>query len=232
MIPLAEFEIEWSRLIGPVVGASISAAIALLIYFLNRARPTKIECTEISMASLMQFSESIRDRIKASFDGREVASLSRAEVEFKNRGTASVKDCKIVLEFSEGTSILECEVSPEDSGTFEIRANKLIFHLNYLNAWRHHKDRVRLSVLCDGELNDFKVAGRDYGWSVVLISRKNIRRRLIGLAMALGGFILGVLVLGAVLKSPAFLLVTAIIGVIAAVCIDSAALRKLDEPIF
>jgi hypothetical protein len=156
----------WGRIVGPTVGATITGFVALLIWWLNRKRPNRVEVREIELTSLLRVADTIRPRITATLDGHRIAKLSQMEVAITNASAETLRDISLTFRFPGETRVLECEISGT-SGDHNIGSSaELTVSIPFLNAHRHHGDVVTAKILCDGNAEAFTVLGRGDGWSV------------------------------------------------------------------
>lgn len=166
----------WVRVLGPVAGATVTGAVALIIWWLNRKRPNQLEVREVELTSLLKVGETIRPRIIATLDGQPIANLSQIEVAIMNRSLETIKDIAITFRFPQRTTVLECELSGVGGERRIVAPDELTVTIPFLNAYRHHGDVVVAKILCDGEADAFTVAGRGDGWSARRTSIDSIIR--------------------------------------------------------
>jgi hypothetical protein len=157
--------IGWDKVVGPLVGATVTGVFALVIWWLNVKRPTRILVQELDITSLIRIADTVRPRITATLDGKPVARLSQVEVSITNESAETIKDILIRFRFSELTEILECELSNDEATRTIESTNELLVAIPFLNSRRYHKDRVIAKLICDGPVRECTVTGRGEGWS-------------------------------------------------------------------
>jgi hypothetical protein len=188
----------WSKAIGPLCGAAVTSSIALLIWWLNRRRPSFIEVRDIDTISLLRIGDSVRQRIVSTFDGRTVAELSQLELSIRNTSHEIVKDIRITFKFSGTVVVLECDLSGVNAEKDIIGSDQLTITIPYLNSHSHHKEQVNVKILCDGLPKKYTVNGRGEGWTTLRVNAEV--RHLVEIAI-LGAIVFSSLVAVAVLAS-------------------------------
>lgn len=148
----------------------IVAIIGLLYTYLVGKRPNRLICKEVSRTSLVKIRKEVRDKIDVSFNNNPVKNLAQVEMYIFNKGSEVIRDILLTVKFLKNTRILATsfEVIPENLAvtTDSIESNQIKIKIPFLNPIRPHKHRIRLNMLCDGDIEKYKVIGSGEGWSV------------------------------------------------------------------
>ncbi len=164
---IGQIQFDWTKLfLGPIAGATVTAFVTLIIWWFNRKRPSIIECRELESFSLLRISPSVRKRIDVQFDGDKIAALSQSEIEVVNRGAETVDNVNIRFEFPKTTRVLEVVVSPNGCEIERDSDVSIKVSIPYLNAFWPHRERVIVSVICEGSTRKLSISGRGHGWSI------------------------------------------------------------------
>src|SRR5262245_1234493 len=99
------------KFLGPVVGAMVTGFITLIVWWLNRKKPFIIQIIENNKMSLLNIASSVRSRISATFDSRNIYRLTQIEYIIRNHGSDTVKNVNLEFCFGDKTQILECDVN-------------------------------------------------------------------------------------------------------------------------
>ncbi len=151
MTLFGEVHFDWTKLfLGPIAGATVTAIVTLIIWWFNRKKPSIVECRELESFSLLRISPSVRKRIDVQFDGDKIAALSQSQIEVVNRGAETVDDVNILFEFPKPTRVLEVVVSPNECKVERDSDLSVKVAIPYLNAFRPHRERVIISIICEG----------------------------------------------------------------------------------
>jgi hypothetical protein len=171
--------IDWSKVSewfssdaspGWIFGAiSTTALIIGAIYnFKKRKTPNVVICKDVDKFSLLKISRSVRKNIEVKYKKVTIQNLSRVEIEFYNNGTETIKDLIIQVIFSEKTKVLDV-VTDRTSDVIDKKItteNIIKFEIPHLNSYRDHKSKVTVSIVCDGEIDNYSVQGGGDGWSL------------------------------------------------------------------
>lgn len=170
----------------------IIALIGLLLSLLHRKRPNKLVCKEVARISLIKIRKEVRDMINVSFNKTPVKNLALVEMDIFNKGSEVIRDILLTVKFSENTKVLgnSFKFFPENLAvtTDSIESNRVKIKIPFLNPFHLHKHIIRLNMLCDGDIEKFKVIGSGEGWSVQSLrfpSKKELEKRLWKTAAAL-----------------------------------------------
>lgn len=148
----------------------IIALISLLYTYLLRKRPNRVVCNEVGRTSLVKIRKEVRDKIDVSFNNNPVKNLAQVEMGIFNKGSEVIKDILLTVKFLKNTRILATsfEVVPENLAvtTDSIESNQIKIKIPFLNPIRPHKHRIKLNIVCDGDIEKYKVIGSGEGWSV------------------------------------------------------------------
>lgn len=125
MVIFAQEVMDWSKIIAAIAGAGISAAFGLLLWWLNKKKPNKIEVLTIRILSLVNVARTVRSRIVTTFDNRPIAALSQVEYAVTNTGPDTIADIVLNISFPTKTSILETELSGVASTKENVSENAL-----------------------------------------------------------------------------------------------------------
>jgi hypothetical protein len=157
----------WDKILAALVGAIATGSFALVLWWLNRKRPGKIQVQEIEIDSLLRIADTVRPRIAATFDGQAVAGLSQTEFAITSDSADTINNIVITFQFHAGTRVLECELSGLGATKEIIEPNTLRIVIPFLNSYRHHGDCLTAKIVCDGSVEKYTLTGRGEGWSVV-----------------------------------------------------------------
>jgi len=148
----------------------IVSLIGLLLSLLLRKKPNRLVCKDVSRTSLVKIREEIRDKINVSFNNNPVKNLAQVEMEILNKGSEVIRDILLTVKFSKNTRVLDksFEVVPENLAvtTDSIGSNQIKIKIPFLNPFHPHKHRIKLNIICDGDIEKYKVIGSGEGWSV------------------------------------------------------------------
>lgn len=146
------------------------ASIGLLLSLLLRKRPNRLVCKEVSRTSLVKIRKEVRDKIDVSFNNNPVKNLAQVEMDIFNKGSEVIRDILLTVKFSKNTRVLakSFEVVPENLAvtTDSIESNQIRIKIPFLNPIHPHKYRIKLNIVCDGDIEKYKVIGSGEGWSV------------------------------------------------------------------
>jgi hypothetical protein len=152
----------------------IVAIIGFLYTYLVRKRPNRLICKEVSRTSLVKIRKEVRDKIDVSFNNNPVKNLAQVEMDIFNKGSEVIGDILLTVNFLKNTRILATsfEVIPENLAvtTDSIESNQVKIKIPFLNPIRPHKHRIKLNIVCDGDIEKYKVIGSGEGWSVQSLS--------------------------------------------------------------
>ena len=162
----------------------IASLIGLLYTYLVRKRPNKLVCKEVSRTSLVKIREEVRDKINVSFNNNPVKNLAQVEMDIFNKGSEVIKNILLTVKFSKNTRVLATsfEVVPENLAVTmdSIKSNQVKIKITFLNPIRPHKHRIKVNIVCDGDIEKYKVIGSGEGWSVQSLrfpSKKELEKR-------------------------------------------------------
>ncbi len=162
----------------------IVSLIGFLLSLLLRKRPNRLVCKEVSRTSLVKIRKEFRDKINVSFNNNPVKDLAQVEMYIFNKGSEVIRDILLIVEFSKNTRVLikSFEVFPENLAvtTDSIENNQVKIKIPFLNPFRPHKHRIKLNIVCDGDIEKYKVIGSGEGWSVQSLrfpSKKELKKR-------------------------------------------------------
>ena len=162
----------------------IASLIGLLYTYLVRKRPNKLVCKEVSRTSLVKIREEVRDKIDVSFNNNPVKNLAQVEMDIFNKGSEVIKNILLTVKFSKNTRVLATsfEVVPENLAVTmdSIKSNQVKIKITFLNPIRPHKHRIKVNIVCDGDIEKYKVIGSGEGWSVQSLrfpSKKELKKR-------------------------------------------------------
>ena len=162
----------------------IVSLIGFLLSLLLRKRPNRLVCKEVSRTSLVKIRKEFRDKINVSFNNNPVKDLAQVEMYIFNKGSEVIRDILLIVEFSKNTRVLikSFEVFPENLAvtTNSIENNQVKIKIPFLNPFRPHKHRIKLNIVCDGDIEKYKVIGSGEGWSVQSLrfpSKKELKKR-------------------------------------------------------
>lgn len=175
---------------GWIVG--IVSLIGLLYTYLVRKRPNRLVCKEVSRTSLVKISKEVRDKIDVLFNNNPVKNLAQVEINIFNKGSEVIRDILLTVKFSKKTRVLATsfEVVPENLVVTmdSIGSNLAKIKIPFLNPIRPHRHRIKANIVCDGDVEKYKVIGNGEGWSVQSLmfpSKKELLRRFSITAIAL-----------------------------------------------
>jgi hypothetical protein len=176
-------------LIGPfgdeavagLIGAAISAMVAIGLYHRSRSKPKHIVCTELLRTSLIQVRQEAGEKTRISYNDVDVERLSLVKLQLRNSGTEEICEPQIKIRVKGPKRIVDvlAEISPERSAPpMKVKfagesANEIELHLDYINAYSHHKEVFNLDLIVDGKVESLDVLGSGAGWSVQLRSLKS-----------------------------------------------------------
>ena len=167
---------------GWIVG--IASLIGLLYTYLVRKRPNRLICKEVSRTSLVKIGKEVKDKIDVSFNNNPVKNLAQVEMDIFNEGSEVIRDILLTVKFSKNTRVLakSFKVVPENLAvtTDFIKSNQVKIKIPFLNPIRPHKHRIKLNIVCDGDIEKYKVIGSGEGWSVQSLrfpSKKELKKR-------------------------------------------------------
>lgn len=162
----------------------IVSLIGLLLSLLLRKRPNRLVCKEVGRTSLVKIRKEVRDNIDVSFNNEPVKNLALVEMDIFNKGSEVIRDILLTVKFSKNTRILATsfKVVPENLTvtTDSIESNQAKIKIPFLNPIRPHKHRIKANIVCDGDIEKYKVIGSGEGWSVQSLrfpSKKELERR-------------------------------------------------------
>lgn len=162
----------------------IASLIGLLYTYLARKRPNKLVCKEVSRTSLVKIREEVREKINVSFNNNPVKNLAQVEMDIFNKGSEVIRDILLIVNFSKNTRVLSTsfEVAPENLAVTmdSIESNQVKIKIPFLNPIRPHKHRIKANIVCDGDIEKYKVIGSGEGWSVQSLrfpSKKELEKR-------------------------------------------------------
>lgn len=163
----------------------IVSLISLLYTYLVRKRPNRLICKEVSRTSLVKIRKEVRDKIDVSFNKNPVKNLAQVEMDIFNKGSEVIRDILLTVKFSKNTRVLakSSEVFPENLAITmdSIESNQVKIKIPFLNPIRPHKHRIKANIVCDGDIEKYKVIGSGEGWSVQSLrfpSKKELKKRL------------------------------------------------------
>jgi hypothetical protein len=177
MVIFAEGAGLWP-ILGPIGGAIVTGVVTLLIWWLNKKRPNKINVKEVDKLSLLRIAGTIRQRIKATFDDKPVVALAQTVFEISNASTETIRGIDLVLSFSEKTTILERELTGISADSIIADAHHLKVSIPFLNPHCHHGELLTVKVVSDGNDHRINVYGRGEGWSAVYITISETMKKL------------------------------------------------------
>lgn len=162
----------------------IVTLIGLLLSLYLRKRPNRLVCKEIGRISLVKIRKEVRDKIDVSFNNEPVKNLALVGMDIFKKGSEVIRDILLTVKFTENTRVLATylEVVPENLAvtTNSIESNQAKIIIPFLNPIRPHKHRIKVNIVCDGDIEKYKVIGSGEGWSVQLLrlpSKKELKRR-------------------------------------------------------
>lgn len=162
----------------------IVSLIGLLYTYLVRKRPNRLVCKKVSKNSLVKIRKEFRDKINVSFNNNPVKNLAQFEMDIFNKGSEVIRNIWLTVKFSKTTRVLDksFEVVPENLAVTmdSIESNQVKIKIPFLNPIRPHKHRIKLNIVCDGDIEKYKVIGSGEGWSVQSLrfpSKKELEKR-------------------------------------------------------
>jgi hypothetical protein len=148
----------------------IVSLIGLLLSLLLRKRPNRLVCKEVNRTSLIKIRKEVRDNIDVTFYKEPVKNLALVEMVIFNKGSEVIRDILLTVKFSKNTRVLATplKVVPENLAvtTDSIESNQVKIKIPFLNPIRPHKHRIKANIVCDGDIEKYKVIGSGEGWSV------------------------------------------------------------------
>jgi len=148
----------------------IVSLIGLLYTYLVRKRPNRLAFKEVSRTSLVKIKKEVRDKINVSFNNNPVKNLAQVETDIFNKGSEVIRDILLTIKFSKNTRVLATsfEVVPENLEVTmdSIKSNQVKIKIPFLNPIRPHNHRIKANIVCDGDIEKYKVIGSGEGWSV------------------------------------------------------------------
>lgn len=105
-----------------IISTTISVAVFLYQY-INRKKPSIVICKEIDKVSLVRVSKKIIEKTKVSYNNYHVKNLSLVSLDLFNKGTETIKNLKIVIEFDKNTKILDIDTTKTSDLDYKKLAN-------------------------------------------------------------------------------------------------------------
>ena len=161
----------------------LGSLIGFLWMIRNKSRPKVVVCRELDRISLLRISKSAKEKISIKFNKKTIQDLSQLRLEIYNDGSDFVEDVKLEIILEENTSILEASfiVDPKNfESQMETKGNCAEIIIPFLNPIAHHKQKIIVSIVCDGDPGKIKIVGGGKGWSVFqipLLSPKEQEKR-------------------------------------------------------
>jgi hypothetical protein len=155
----------------------IVSLIGFLLSLLLRKRPNRLVCKEVNRTSLIKIRKEVRDNIDVTFCKEHVKNLALVEMVIFNKGSDVIRDILLTVKFLKDTKVLSASLEsvPEnlEVTTDFIESNQAKIKIPFLNPIRPHKHRIKAIILCDGDIQKYKVIGSGEGWSVQLLRIPN-----------------------------------------------------------
>lgn len=146
------------------------AAITCAILLWTRKKPNRIIIREEINTSLISIRKAFIEKIKVSYENRNIGSLGQVALTVYNEGSDVIRYPTFTLNFPERSTVLEMWVDPEEvNDTYVIQGNKTTIKLRYLNPIRDHKQKVIILFAIDGKTNPVTTNGSGEGWSIKYI---------------------------------------------------------------
>lgn len=147
----------------------VVSLLILVISNLYRRKGRHVVFRELETASLIDIRKEVRDKIKVSYDGREIHALGFILGELFNPGFNVIKDCHITLSLPQPAQIIDlAAVSSLDDCTLATTVQDRIatVAVPFLNSYRGHRHTVVVAMTYDGDPKDVAIVGSGAGWSL------------------------------------------------------------------
>jgi hypothetical protein len=152
---------------GWVFGAA--SLLTVVISILYRRKGRHVVFRELETASLIDIRKEVRNKIKVTYDGREIHALGFIEGELFNPGLDVIKDCHITFSLAQPGQIIDvAAVSSLDDCTLATTVEDRIVTVAvpFLNSYRGHRHTVVVAMTYDGNPEDVAIVGSGAGWSL------------------------------------------------------------------
>lgn len=158
--------------------AIIGVAISLIVYFLQRDLKS-LDVKVLSATSLIEVSDTIKDKIQVSFENKAVYNLSVFDVRIRNSGNQPILPSDFIeplaFVFSNDAGIVEADIiesNPSNVGMkINIAQNKVLFSKSLLNEGDEITIRIfTINNAFDSGTLPFTVDGRIIGVKQIKVS--------------------------------------------------------------
>lgn len=160
---------EWLRSdAAPGWVACLLTGTVWLIDRARRKRPLRVIVEETERRNLSRVHAELKDRVRATFDGEEIAALNAVRLRVFNDGSELIDGVAFVVDLQGVHRILDIGIDASGCGDAQAshRATQAEIELGYLNPWREHKQQVDIEILVDGPIELVTVRGAGRGWSL------------------------------------------------------------------
>jgi hypothetical protein len=171
------------------IGGWVAAAIVPVVqWLLTRKRGHYLTVTRLRSVSLIDLPPDFKKRTNVTFDGEPVASLSSLLLEAVNSCTESLKNAAISISLGSKTRVLGVDVTGTEASAKFSDCQTIHIEIPLLNSHRLHGERVEIKIICDGQVDEVRVAGRGDDWSVNYQSNSAFLRWAVRVAMVFAAF--------------------------------------------
>lgn len=152
-----------AAILGSIAGAVLSALVSVLIWRGSRKR-RRIRAIIRDVTSLLEISPQLKESLKMEANGKAIDSLFLTSLDIVNKGNTSLTDQNVVINFPQGTEILDYSISTEPDVGFQRPSTNNTN--NEINA--------DIKLLNIGEKVTFEIVSTGNNSDTVHISMRNI----------------------------------------------------------
>lgn len=170
-------------LLGAIVGTAITAGVSLYIFRKSRLRK-RVDCAIGDPTPLFSISETIKEKLKITFDGQPVSSVFLFPLEVVNSGSVAIRSQPVLIRLAEGSNIVDYRIETEPQiGFGEIVCTKkegssLDLRISLLNP----RDRVKMEILAiNNPSGDINIGLKNEDVESRVFTRKSVESVLAGL---------------------------------------------------
>lgn len=168
--------------VGAIVGALITSAVSIYLWR-KSSRRKRVDCAVGDPTSLLSISDTIKEKLDVTFEGRPVSSAFLFPLEVVNSGSAAISQQPVLIRLPEGSKIVDWRIETDpEIGFGEITSIKseerwLKLGITLLNPG----DRVRIEILSiDNPSADIDIGLKNEDVESRVFSRRSVEKALAG----------------------------------------------------
>lgn len=184
---------DWSKFLTPeavaayvtFLGTAIITSLGWIIANkLSKKKPNIVRVSRESATSLLEIPTRLRAKVKVTFNQIEVPAIFQTQFEVINLGEDVIENPSFSIKFSAGNVV---DIIIEDPLEAARKANSVVnssegtINLPFLNPYGSLKDKLKVTILSNGKINNLSCVGGGKAWKVEYVDMLELRSKYVAL---------------------------------------------------